>query len=51
MSDYLDNLKKTDLRPKKIKIGEAKEEILLEKDNISDYKKTKEGEEEGEDLL
>ncbi len=32
MGNYLDNLKKTDLRPKKIKIGEGKEEILLEKD-------------------
>jgi hypothetical protein len=32
MSSYLDNLKKTDLRPKKIKIDESKEEVLLEQD-------------------
>jgi len=30
MDDYLDNLKKTDLRPKKIKIEEKKETVLLE---------------------
>ena len=32
MSDYLDNLKTTDLRPKKVKVKESKEEILLEED-------------------
>jgi mannose-6-phosphate isomerase-like protein (cupin superfamily) len=32
MSDYLDKLKTTDLRPKKIKIDEHKETILLEQD-------------------
>ena len=32
MTSYLDNLKKTDLRPKKIKIDESKEEVLLEQE-------------------
>ena len=30
MNDYLNNLKTTDLRPKKVKIREEKEKILLE---------------------
>jgi hypothetical protein len=32
MNDYLDNLKTIDLRPKKIKVEEHKEKILLEQD-------------------
>ena len=32
MSDYLNNLKKTDLRPKKLKLDERKEELLLDQD-------------------
>jgi len=35
MSDYLDNLKSTDLRPKKVKVEEQKEKILLEENGKS----------------
>ena len=35
MSDYLDSLKRTDLRPKKVKVVEKEEHILLEEDPVS----------------
>lgn len=35
MNDYLDNLKKTDLRPKKIKVDEQKDKVLLEQNEVS----------------